>query len=52
VTIEEHQVRGLVFVLPQLVIQNAEGHINPLVVQYVTNPRIAGKGRGVEIEGH
>jgi hypothetical protein len=52
VTIEEHQVRGLVSVLLQLVIQNAEGHIDTLVIQYMTNPRTTGKGRGVEIEGH
>jgi hypothetical protein len=52
VTIEEHQVRDLVFVLLQLFIQDAEDHINLLVVQYMTNPRIAGKRRGVEIERH
>jgi hypothetical protein len=52
VTIEEHQVRGLVSIVLQLVIQNAEGHIDPLVIQYMTNPRTTGKGRGIEIEGH
>jgi hypothetical protein len=52
VTIEEHQVRDLVSVLLQLLIQNAEGHIDPLIISYMTNPRIAGKRRGVEIEQH
>jgi hypothetical protein len=52
VTIEEHQVRDLVSVVLRLLIQNAEGHIDPLVIQNMTNPRIAGKGRGVEIERH
>jgi hypothetical protein len=52
VTIEEHQVRDLVFMLLRLFIQNAEDHIDLLVVQYMTNPRIAGKRRGIEIERH
>jgi hypothetical protein len=37
VTIEEHQVRDLVFMLLRLFIQNAEDHIDLLVVQYMTN---------------
>jgi hypothetical protein len=34
VTIEEHQVRDLVFVLLPLLIQIAEGHIDLVIVQY------------------
>jgi hypothetical protein len=52
VTIEEHQVRDLVSVLLRLFIQNAEGHIDPLVIQFMTNPGIVGKRRGVEVERH
>jgi hypothetical protein len=52
VTIEEHQVGDLVSVPLQLFIQNAEGHIDLLVIQYTTNPRTTGNRRGVEIEGH
>jgi hypothetical protein len=52
VTIEEHQVRDLVSMLLQLFIQNTEGHIDLLIIQYMTNPRTIGKRRGVEIEGH
>jgi hypothetical protein len=51
-TIEEHQVRDLVTMLLQLFIHNAEGHIDLLVIQYMTNPRTTGKRRGVKIEGH
>jgi hypothetical protein len=51
VTIEEHQVGDLVTALLQLFIQNAEGHIDLLVIQYTTIPRTVGKRRGVEIEG-
>jgi hypothetical protein len=59
VTIEEHQVRDLVSVLLRLFIHNAEGHIDLLIIQYMTNPktsmtnpRTTGKRKGVEIEGH
>jgi hypothetical protein len=51
VTIEEHQVGDLVSTLLRLFIQNAEGHIDLLVIQYMTIPRTVGKRRGVEIEG-
>jgi hypothetical protein len=51
VTIEEHQVGDLVSGLLRLFIQNAEGHIDLLVIQYTTIPRTVGKRRGVEIEG-
>jgi hypothetical protein len=52
VTIEEHQVRDLVFVLLCLFIHIAGGHIDLLIVQFVTNPSITGRSWGVEIEGH
>jgi hypothetical protein len=38
VTIEEHQVRDLVSVLLRLFIHNAEGHIDLLIIQHMTNP--------------
>jgi hypothetical protein len=50
VTIEEHQVGDLVFALLRLVIQNAEGHIDLLVIQHMINPRTVGMRKGVEVE--
>jgi NADH:ubiquinone oxidoreductase subunit K len=58
VTIEEHQVENLVFVLLQLFIHVAEGHIDLIIVQVLyreevrmVNPNTTGVSRGVEIRG-
>jgi hypothetical protein len=53
VTIEEHQVRDLVFILPRLFIHDAEGHIDLIIIQKqgTVNPNMTSSSRGVMIRG-